>query len=442
MSRMEAMKIRRAKRLCGTIRVPGDKSISHRAAILAAMCTGEMRIESFSLAGDCQTTLQCLEQIGVNISRRGTAIGIEGVGKNGFRPPVGPLDCGNSGTTARLLAGLLAGQEFDSEITGDASLRSRPMKRIIEPLSRMEARIESADGHLPMTIHGGHRLRGFDHKLPVASAQVKSCLLIAGLLSAGKTSVLERTPTRDHTERMLQWLGVDVETTLAGVGQKISVSGEAILTARDIGVPGDISSAAYFIIAAAILPGSDIVIPDIGLNPLRKGIIDVLLRAGADIQITELGDKCNEPVGTVRVVGGISPGSGVQPIRLSGADIPGIIDELPVLAVLGTQVEGGIEVCDAGELRLKETDRITAVVENLRRMNARVEEFPDGFKVERSTLKGALVDSFGDHRIAMAFAVAGLAADGETEIAGADCADISFPGYFEALDRSVERLDG
>ena len=442
MSRMERMRIRPAKRLVGEIELPGDKSISHRSAILGAMATGATRIENYSDAADCQTTLRCLEQLGVKVERDQRDVVIHGVGKTGFRASERPIDCGNSGTTARTLAGLLAGQGFDSVLKGDASLTARPMERVIDPLCRMGAKIDSPNGRLPMTICGGQRLRGMEHDMTVASAQVKSCLLIAGLLADGTTKIVEPVPTRDHTERMLRWFGAEVSATQAGEARVISVTPVAELTARDIIIPADISSAAYFMAAAALLPGSNVSITGVGLNPLRNGIIDVLRDAGAELRVVNVGELCNEPVGTVRVTAMLDQGNSSETVRLSGAVIPVIIDELPILAVFGTGLRGGIEVRGATELRAKETDRISAVVQNLRRMGAEVEEFDDGFRVSRSMLRGASIDSFGDHRIAMAFSVAALIATGETEIGGSECVDISFPDFFDVLERSVERIDG
>ncbi|MFN0277915.1 MAG: 3-phosphoshikimate 1-carboxyvinyltransferase [Pyrinomonadaceae bacterium] len=416
------MKILPARYLRGTVNIPGDKSISHRAVMLASIAVGETRIENFSTAEDCRTTLKCLEQLGVSITKCGNDVIVKGVGKNGLRKPEQPLDCGNSGTTARLLAGILAGQPFDSVLTGDESLSRRPMNRIIEPLTEMGAKIESRDGCLPLHIFGGQNLRGVEHELPIASAQVKSCLLLAGLFAEGKTSVVERTPTRDHTERMLEWFG----------------AGDASLTARDINIPSDVSSAAFFIVASACLSGSDILLPNVGLNSTRTTILNVLQSVGVDVQISMTAEICNERRGSIRVRGRLEQDLIKKRLILDGDIISKIIDEIPILAVLGTQLNFGIEIRDASELRVKETDRISAIAENLRRMNAVVEEFPDGFKVERSDLKGASIDSFGDHRIAMAFAVAGLLAEGETEIQSAECVNISFPGFFETLSSVVD----
>lgn len=431
------MKIVSARSVRGKIQIPGDKSISHRAGLLAAMCEGTTRIENFATAADCHTTLSCLESLGVTIRVEDSAVIIDGIGKTGFRAPAGSLDCGNSGTTMRQLAGVLAGQHFDSVLIGDASLSKRPMMRIIEPLAAMGANIVSDDGHAPIHVNGGNRLNGIEHEMKIASAQIKSCILLAGLLANGRTTVIEHIPTRDHTERMLRWFGIDVAVKDDVDRKVISIEGDQMLTSRDLNIPGDISSGAYFMIAAACLPESSIEIENVGLNSTRSAIIDVLRRFGASITITNERVVCNEPVGDLKIAGQFESTKGPRNV-LDGKIIANIIDEIPILAVFGTQINGGLEIRDAEELRVKESDRITATVENLRKMGAQVTEFADGFKVEKSDLKGARISSFGDHRIAMAFAVAGLFAAGKTEIAGATCADISFPGFFEIL-RSVVR---
>ena len=425
------MKVQRANFIRGNIVLPGDKSITHRAAMISAMAVGETQIENFAASADCSSTLKCIEALGVKISREDSTVVIKGVGKSGFTAPSEPLDCGNSGTTMRLLAGILAGQDFESTVTGDESLQQRPMQRIIDPLSKMGAVIASDNFKAPLKISGKSRLRSVEYQPPVASAQIKSCILLAGLNSDRITTVIESVQTRDHTERMLKWFGVDVNVSKGEIDTRISISGDAALTARDLFVPSDISAAAFFMVAAACLDGSDVTMPNVGLNPSRRAILDVMQDLGANIELLESGEKCNEPIATMRIRGGIryKETSSV----LSGSIIANLIDEIPVLAVLGTQLRDGLEVRDAAELRVKESDRIVAVVENLKRMGATVTEFPDGFKVERSDLKGAVIDSFGDHRIAMAFAIAGLLADGDTEIIGAECADISFPGFFETL---------
>jgi 3-phosphoshikimate 1-carboxyvinyltransferase len=429
--------IRPAKYLTGTIWVPGDKSISHRAAIIGAIAPGVSRIENYSTGEDCGSTIRCLRQLGVVIEQNGTTVVVHGVGKTGFKTPTEPLDCGNSGTTMRLLAGILAGQEFDSILTGDESLRSRPMRRVIEPLTEMGAIIDSEDGLAPLRIKGRRTLTAINYRLPVASAQIKSCVLLAGLFANGSTTVVENAITRDHTERMLRSFGVDVAIYDGPIMQAAprTVHGNSLLTHQDINIPGDVSSAAYFLVAAACLRNSKVSLPNVGLNPTRNSILEVLWRAGVTIE-TSRSTKLGEPSATVSVTGGINGG---DPIAVSSLAIPLLIDEIPILAVLGTQLPGGLEVRDAKELRVKETDRIAAICENLRRMNADVEEFDDGFRVRRSQLKGAEVDSFGDHRIAMAFAVAGLLAEGETRIKDPECVDISFPGFFETLEPVVKR---
>ncbi len=427
------MKIRPTQKLRGEINLPGDKSISHRAALFAALATGETRIENFATSADCASTLSCLEQLGVEIKRENSTVVIKGVGKTGFQKSENPLDCGNSGTTMRLLAGILAAQNFDSVLTGDESLSKRPMRRVIEPLAQMNASIEAAENHAPLKIFGNNPLKSVFFEPKIASAQVKSCVLLAGLNSDGKTSVLEKTPTRDHTERMLRWFGVATEESDADNGRLITVSGDAELRAKDLLIPSDVSSAAFFLVAAACLDGSEIVLPNVGLNPTRNAVVEVLKDFGAEIEILNLRETGNEPAGELRISGKGNLRSRLSSNVLRGKIIANLIDEIPILAVFGTQIEGGLEIREASELRVKESDRIKSVVENLRKMNATVEEFEDGFRVEKSRLKGAKVQSFGDHRIAMAFAVAALFAEGETEIEDAECAAVSFPAFFEIL---------
>lgn len=429
------MKIRPARSLSGVIRLPADKSISHRAAMLAAMATGETRISNYAAGEDCSSTLDCLAALGVRITREGNDVIVRGVGDTGFSPPRQPLDCGNSGTTMRLLSGILAGQSFVSVLTGDESLRRRPMRRIIEPLTQMGAAIEANEGRAPLSITGRRPLRAINYQTPVASAQIKSCVALAGVNADGETVVTEAVATRDHTERMLRWFGVPALSGSNEFGESsVSVPSGFSLTANDISIPADISAAAFFMVAAACLEASDITLEKVGVNPLRTGICDALRDAGVDIEISDMSDISNEPVATIRVRGGLNDAS---PIVIRGRRVAGLIDEIPVLAVLGTRLTHGIEVRDAAELRVKESDRIATVIENLKRMKADVVEFPDGFRVERCELKGSVVDSYGDHRIAMAFAIAGLLAEGETEIIGAECADVSFPHFYEILGEAV-----
>lgn len=425
------MKVARARRICGSIHLPGDKSISHRAAIIAAIADGATRVSNYSNGTDCLSTLECLSALGVAHESVGNDVVIHGVGRAGLREPSRALDCGNSGTTMRLLAGVLAGQPFESVLIGDASLAKRPMRRIIEPLEMMGASLQAEDGRAPLRIKGHSPLTALDYRPPVASAQVKSCVLLAGLFAEGITTLTEVAATRDHTERLLRWFGADVSVN----GATISISGQGPLAAHDVGVPGDISAAAYFLTAAACIDGSDLRVNYVGMNPTRTAIIDILHAAGAKIEVGGLREVSSEPVADIRVQGGFAKIAG--PLTIAGRHTAELIDELPVLAVLGTQLAGGIEVRDAAELRVKESDRITAIVDNLTRMGASVTAYDDGFRVYRSDLRGSQVVSSGDHRIAMSMAIAGLLADGETEIEGADCVEVSFPGFFETLGSVV-----
>ena len=369
---------------------------------------------------------------------------VEGVGLRGLRPPLTTLDCGNSGSTMRMLAGILAGQGFVSTLTGDESLRSRPMKRIIAPLELMGASMESEDGRPPLVIHGCEELKPINYELPMASAQVKSCVLLAGLYATGRTQVVEKSgATRDHTERMLSWMGVPVEIKdelQDGVRALVAgVAGPGRLVARDLSIPADISSAAFFIAAAGLLRGSDLEIPSVGVNPTRALFLKVMRDLDVNVFVANVSDESNEPRGDVYIRSRNSRGPRER-VVINGAQIPQLIDELPLLGVVGSQVRGGIEIRDAAELRVKETDRISATVTNLRAMGAEVEEYEDGLGVAGPVrLQGARLDSFGDHRIAMAFTIAGLLADGETEMAGAECVAISFPEFFELLESVVER---
>jgi 3-phosphoshikimate 1-carboxyvinyltransferase len=431
--------IRPAKSIQGEITLPGDKSISHRAAIIASLAEGESRIENYSNGEDCASTLLCLRQLGVSIEQSGKTVVVHGVGKTGFKPPTEPLDCGNSGTTMRLLAGVLAAQNFDCALTGDESLCNRPMERIVEPLRQMGAIIRSTDSHPPLTIRPADPLKAIRYRVPIASAQVKSCLLIAGLNADGETIVCEDVVTRDHTERMLCGFGVDVQISEAPEGRCIAVRNDSELFGRKLRVPADISAAAYFLIAAACIAGSDLTITHLGLNPTRTAILGVLRSCGVEVQIRGQNESLGEPIGDVSMRNTIRQGD-VDTLLIEGRQAAELIDELPILAVMGTQLSGGILVHGARELRTKETDRIAATAKNLRRMNADVQEFDDGFRVGRSNLKGAEIEPFGDHRIAMSFAVAGLLAEGETFIRDPECVRISFPGFFETLESVVKRL--
>jgi 3-phosphoshikimate 1-carboxyvinyltransferase len=429
------MKLIPANFLQGRLRLPGDKSISHRAALIAALADGRSEISNFSSAADCASTLSCLRELGVTIEREDDKVVFAGSQK--LAAPQRPLDCGNSGTTLRLLAGVLAGHDFTAELIGDASLSSRPMRRIIEPLEKMGAKIEATNGKAPLKVHGSNRLNPITYELPVASAQVKSAILFAGLNAAGRTTVIETSPSRDHTERLFNGFGVPVTTnpTLS-----LTLNGPGRFEGGSITIPGDVSSAAYFVAAAMLLPGSKLTIEGVGLNPTRAAFLSVLSSWGADISTTDLQTERNEPYGTINVRGGFSGAPTPSDRTLGQSMIPSLIDELPLLAVVGSQIEGGILIRDAAELRLKESDRLATTAANLRAMGADVEEFDDGLRVSGPTkLRGALIDSHGDHRIAMAFSIAALLAEGETEIVDHECVAISFPEFFTLLESVAKR---
>jgi len=414
-----------ARILRGRIRIPGDKSISHRALILGALARGDTRISHPLLGEDVRSTRRCLEQAGIRISEKSGNLIVHGRGMGGWRAPASPLDCGNSGTTMRLLSGILAAMPFRSTLVGDASLSRRPMKRIIDPLGRMGAKITAAaEGTAPLEIDGT-RLSPIDYITPVASAQIKSCVLLAGLFADGTTSVTEPSLSRDHTERMLRGFGVDVSRE----GLRVSVTGPAVLQGCEVDVPGDISSAAFFLIAASLLPDSEIRLENVGLNPSRTGILEVLDEMGADIERTSEREINGEPRADLIVRSARLKGTVIE-----GPMIPTLIDEIPILAVAAARAEGRTEFRNAGELRVKETDRIAAIASNLESMGVRVDIQEDGFVIEGpQTLHGADIETFQDHRIAMSFAVAGLAAQGGTRIRNAECAEISYRGFYETL---------
>lgn len=429
------MKLTSARRIEGRLQLPGDKSISHRAALIGALASGSSEIANFSTARDCASTVASLRELGVSIEQKDERLIFAGSEK--LIPPRRPLDCGNSGSTLRILAGVLAGHDLLAELTGDESLSSRPMRRIIEPLELMGARIESTGGKAPLKIRGSATLRPITYKLPVASAQVKSAILFAGLNAAGRTTVIETSLSRDHTERLFNGFGVPVKTH---DDLSVTIEGPATLSGGRITIPGDVSSAAYFVAAAMLLPGSDLTIERVGLNPTRAAFLYVLSSWGADISVTDVQSERNEPFGTIHVRGGIYRSAGENERTLSGAMIPALIDELPLLAVVGSQIEGGIRIRDAAELRHKESDRLATTATNLRAMGAEVEEFEDGLAVSGPTkLQGTLIDSHLDHRIAMAFTVAALLATGETRIEGSECVAISFPEFFALLDSLAVR---
>jgi 3-phosphoshikimate 1-carboxyvinyltransferase len=413
--------------LRGVLRVPGDKSISHRAAILGAIARGTTRISGYLRAEDCLSTLRCLRALGVAIDDRGSDLEIRG---GALREPEEILDVGNSGTTIRLLAGVLAGQRFHSVVTGDRSIRRRPMDRVADPLRRMGARISGREGGrlAPLAIDGGD-LRGIAHAIPVASAQVKSALLLAGLFADGDTVVEEPSQSRDHTERMLGVFGVEVDRD----GLAVHLRGPQSLTATEIRVPGDLSSAAFFLVAAALVSGSELAVLDIGLNRTRTGVLDVLKMMGAAVEVRDLRDEGGEPVGTVVV-----RGSRLHGTVIGGDLIPRAIDELPVLAVAAALADGETVIRDAAELRVKESDRVEVLARELRRLGAAVEAQPDGLVIVGTRrLRGGRVTSGGDHRIAMALAVAGLRADGAVTVDDPACVDTSFPGFADALRRAT-----
>jgi 3-phosphoshikimate 1-carboxyvinyltransferase len=406
----------------GRVRVPGDKSISHRAAIIGAIASGETRVRGFLHADDCLHTVECLRAFGVTIEEVGGELVISGSSGRLTAPPRA-LNAGNSGTTMRLLSGVAAAQPFVTEIDGDASLRRRPMDRVAEPLRRMGATVEARDGmHPPLRISGGD-LRGITYELPVASAQVKSAILLAGLFADGDTEIVESVPTRDHTERMLAYCGVHV---IRGSGRTTLTAG--IPQGRLIEVPGDISSAAFLLAGAAALEGSEFTVEDVGVNPTRTGVVDVLRAMGAAVATEFVHERSGEPVGTIS-----TRGRRLRGVTIAGALIPRVIDELPVLCVLAAAAEGRTVIRDAAELRVKESDRIAVLARGLRTLGAAVAELSDGMEIDGGRLRGGVVDADGDHRIAMAFAVAGLLAGEPVTVRGAESVQISFPGFFDLL---------
>ena len=436
---MKKRTIHPAKHLTGGVEPPGDKSISHRYAMIAALAEGASELRHFAAAADCHSTLDCMKALGAEVRLDKDTVRIAGHGLRGLKGSRRALDAGNSGTTMRLLAGILAGQQFASQLTGDASLQKRPMKRVVGPLRQMGADIRARDDNFaPLEIRGA-RLHAIDFKMPMASAQVKSAVMLAGLFAEGETIVTEPARTRDHTELALEEFGAPVEKS----GKTIRIQGLAEgngapkLQSRSLDVPGDLSSAVFFIAAASLFPDSNLLIHNVGLNPTRTAILDVFASMGASLQMLSVRSAHGEIVGDLAVKGASLKGA-----VIAGEQIPLVIDELPMLAALGPYTEQGIEIRDAAELRVKESDRIAALAENLRRMGATVEERPDGLRVEgraAGQLRGAEIEPHGDHRIAMAFAVAALGANGSTVIRDADCAAVSYPNFYEDLDRVAER---
>lgn len=427
------MKFSRCSALRGELTVPGDKSISHRAVMFGALSEGITEVTNFLQGADCLSTIDCFRRLGIEIENTPKRIRIHGKGLHGLTAPTDILDTGNSGTTTRLISGILSGQKFETILNGDASIQSRPMKRIIDPLTRMGADIISMKGNgcAPLQIngscHGQNQLHGIHYQSPVASAQVKSCILLAGLYADSPTSVTEPYVSRNHTELMLTGFGADIRTE----GTTASICPDPHLSAMNVEVPGDISSAAYFIAAGLMVPDSEILIRNVGINPTRDGILRVIHDMGGDLTILNEKISGGEPVADLLV-----RTSDLHGTVIGGAIIPTLIDELPMIAVLACLAEGTTIIKDAQELKVKESNRIDVVVNNLRSMGAHIEATEDGMIIEGGyPLHGAVIDSKLDHRIAMSFAIAGLAADGETEILGADCVKISFPGFYEMLKK-------
>jgi 3-phosphoshikimate 1-carboxyvinyltransferase len=428
--------VRPARNVRGSVRLPGDKSISHRYAMLAGIADGPSRLENYSTGADCASTLGCMRSLGVSWNRKealDNTIEVEGSGLS-LAAPASSLDCGNSGSTMRMLSGIVSGQKFTSEMIGDESLSRRPMARVITPLTAMGAQIASHEGKPPLRITGA-ALKAIDYTMPVASAQVKSCLLFAGLLADGETRIEEPLRTRDHGEVALRAFGAKLDRKSSGQGNEVRIRGGQRLRGIEARIPGDLSSAAFFLCAAALFPGSQLTVPGLLMNPTRARLLDILMQIGLRISVTQLDEIHGELVGSLQIEGGR-----LTQATIAGGDSAALIDEIPVLAAIAPYSEKGIEVRDAKELRVKESDRIAAVATNLRLMGAQVEELEDGLKIPGGqTLHGAELDSFGDHRIAMAFAVAALRAEGETLIRGAESAAISYPAFFQTLEEVTER---
>jgi 3-phosphoshikimate 1-carboxyvinyltransferase len=413
--------------LSGNIQLPGDKSISHRYGMLAAIAEGTSKIANYSRGADCQSTLGCMRALGAEIETKDGVVSIRGCGLEGLTEPAGMLDAGNSGSTIRMLSGILAAQRFVSCIGGDESLSRRPMERIMRPLAQMGATIEARENRFPPLNIRGTKLHPIDYTLPMASAQVKSSVLLAGLYAEGRTTVHEPVRTRDHTELALREFGADVEVQK----RSITVAGRPRLVARDLEVPGDLSSAAFFLVAALLVPESTLTIHGVGLNPTRSSLLDFLSEMGAPIKVLDVKQVGGELIGDVLIRGAHVRGGVLEKARTAA-----LIDEIPILAILGAASEDGLTVRDASELRVKETDRIATIAENFRRMGLSIEIGEDGFRIPgRQRFHAAEMDSFGDHRIAMAFSIAALAADGPCIMDGAEAASVSFPEFFDTLHR-------
>ena len=450
---MPVIVVKPAGSLKGEITLPGDKSISHRALFISGLAEGESTVEGFQESDDCLSTLKALLSYGIEIKKEGSTVFVSGKGKSGFQEPSEIIDCRNSGTTMRLISGIAAGLPFTTFLTGDQSLKRRPMARIAEPLRLMGATVLTRSNGLPPLAITGGSLFGMEYRMPVASAQVKSCLLLAGLFASGMTTIIEPAQTRDHTERMLSYFGATLKyssslpipsppageslfrsSPLAGEvgwgGKSISILGGQRLSGRQIKVPGDFSAAAYFLAAGSIVPNAEILIKDVGINPTRTAFLDVLLKMGARIILQNRREENGEPVGDILV----KSSGGLKGVTVSGSLIPNLIDELPLLAVAGLSAEGKTEVNDAAELRVKESDRIAATVSELRRMGAEIEEKKDGFVLfGPQKLKGERVHSHLDHRIAMSLTIAALAAEGNTQVEEFGCVNVSFPQFFRTL---------
>jgi 3-phosphoshikimate 1-carboxyvinyltransferase len=422
------MRIEPVSALVGHVAVPGDKSISHRAVLVGALCEGETRVLGFGRSRDTEATIAAVCALGAEVEEHDVdTLSVHGVGLRGLREPEGPIDCGNAGTLMRLLPGLLAGQSGSFELVGDASLSARPMERVAEPLRRMGAGVETADGHAPLVVEGGP-LQAINYELPVPSAQVKSAVLLAGLFAEGETTVVEPLPTRDHTERLLERAGVTVRRR----PQSVSVLGTDRLVLDEIEIPGDFSSAAPLLVAAAIMPGSELTVHGLGLNPRRTGLLDLLERMGARIAVYNRRSIGGEPAGDVEIRASELVGATVGP-----ADVPGLVDELPIFALAAAHAHGDSVVRGAGELRFKETDRIDAVAEELRRLGGHVRATKDGLRIRGvpARLRGGVFDSRGDHRLAMLGAVAGVSSREGVELRGAEAVENSFPGFFQVLEQ-------
>ena len=423
---MRGVYVKPVSNVKGEIQVPGDKSISHRAALFGGMAHGETHVSNFLLGQDCLSTLRCLNQLGVTWERQGTEVWIRGEGMDAWQEPVDVLDAGNSGTTMRLMLGVLAGSPFAVTLTGDVSLRSRPMRRVTDPLSQMGAQIIGRQGGTlaPLTMVGG-QLQGQTFRTTVPSAQVKSAIILAGLRASGETRVLEPALSRDHSERMLRGFGVEVQS----LGTESWVRGGGRLTGQTVIVPGDISSAAFFLVLGSLVGSGELILKDVGVNPTRTGILDVLQAMGADIELSDVLDVCGEPRATLRV----RP-SRLKGIEIGGTMIPRLIDEIPILAVAACFADGETVIRDAAELRIKESDRIRSVADGLNALGAKVEELPDGLRIQgQPTLRGGYSSSLGDHRLAMAWAIAGLLSEEGVSVENMEAAEVSYPDFLTVI---------